>query len=39
MFTAARASHDPAQFCDVDYDDFVADPVGTVEVGVRVASG
>jgi hypothetical protein len=31
LFTAARARHDPAQFCDVDYDDFVADPVGTVE--------
>ena len=25
------ARHDPAQFCDVDYDDFVADPLGTVE--------
>lgn len=30
-FTEARARHDPAQFCDVDYDDFVADPLGTVE--------
>lgn len=30
-FTAARARHDPARFCDVDYDAFVADPVGTVE--------
>ena len=30
-FTAVRARHDPAQFCDVDYDDFVADPLGTVE--------
>jgi hypothetical protein len=30
-FTAARARQDPAQFYDVDYDDFVADPVGTVE--------
>ena len=29
-FTAVRATRDPAQFCDVDYDDFVADPVGTV---------
>ncbi len=29
-FTAVRARHDPAQFYDVDYDDFVADPVGTV---------
>ena len=30
-FTAIRARQDPAQFCDVDYDDFVADPIGTVE--------
>ena len=30
-FTAARARYDPAQFCDVDYGEFVADPVGTVE--------
>jgi hypothetical protein len=30
-FTAARAGYDPAQFCDVDYDSFVADPVGTAE--------
>jgi hypothetical protein len=30
-FTAARARHDPAQFYDVDYDDFVADPIGAVE--------
>jgi Sulfotransferase family len=30
-FTAERARHDPAQFYDVDYDDFVADPIGTVE--------
>jgi Sulfotransferase family len=30
-FTAARAGYDPAQFCDVDYDGFVADPVATVE--------
>jgi hypothetical protein len=29
-FLAARARHDPAQFCDVHYDDFVADPIGTV---------
>lgn len=29
-FAEARARHDPARFCDVDYDDFVADPVGTV---------
>ena len=26
-----RARHDPARFCDVAYDEFVADPVGTVE--------
>ncbi|GAA1236420.1 sulfotransferase [Prauserella halophila] len=30
-FTAARARHDPQRFFDVDYDDFVADPIGTVE--------
>jgi hypothetical protein len=30
-FTAVRARQDPAQFYDVDYDDFVADPIGTVE--------
>jgi hypothetical protein len=30
-FAAARARHDPAQFLDVDYADFTADPVGTVE--------
>jgi hypothetical protein len=30
-FTAVRARHDPAQFYDVGYDDFVADPAGTVE--------
>ena len=30
-FSASRARHDPARFCDVDYEDFVADPVGTVE--------
>jgi hypothetical protein len=29
-FTADRACRDPAQFVDVQYDDFVADPVGTV---------
>jgi hypothetical protein len=32
LFTAARARHDPARFCDVAYHDFVADPLGTVEV-------
>ena len=30
-FNAARAKHSPAQFYDVDYADFVADPIGTVE--------
>jgi len=30
LFTAERARHDPAQFCDVDYDDFAADPVAAV---------
>lgn len=30
-FTAARARYDPAQFYDVSYEDFVADPVGTAE--------
>jgi hypothetical protein len=29
-FAAARAGRDQAQFYDVGYDDFVADPVGTV---------
>src|SRR5215469_7642211 len=31
QFWAVRARHDPARFCDVAYDDFVADPFGTVE--------
>jgi hypothetical protein len=31
LFTAERARHDPAQFCDVRYEDLVADPVGTAE--------
>jgi Ni/Co efflux regulator RcnB len=30
-FTAARARHDPARFCDIGYDDFVVNPMGTVE--------
>jgi len=30
-FAAARSKHDPAQFLDVDYVSFTADPVGTVE--------
>lgn len=31
QFNSARAKHNPAQFIDVDYHDFVADPLGTVE--------
>jgi hypothetical protein len=30
-FAAARARYNPAQFLDVDYADFTADPVATVE--------
>jgi len=30
-FAAARARYDQAQFLDVDYADFTADPVGTAE--------
>lgn len=30
-FRAERTRHDPAQFFDVGYDDFVHDPLGTVE--------
>jgi len=30
-FHAARARYNPEQFIDVDYRDFVADPIGTVE--------
>jgi hypothetical protein len=30
-FTAVRAGHKEARFCDVDYDGFVADPIGTIE--------
>jgi sulfotransferase family protein len=30
-FTEVRTASDPAQFYDVAYDEFVADPVGTVE--------
>jgi hypothetical protein len=35
LFTAERARHDQARFCDVRYDDLVADPVGTVEAVYR----
>jgi sulfotransferase family protein len=31
-FTAVRARYDQARFCDVRYEDFVADPIGTVEL-------
>jgi Sulfotransferase family len=31
QFTEARARHDPARFCDIEYDDFVMNPLGTVE--------
>jgi hypothetical protein len=30
-FTAVRARHDPARFCDVSYDEFVKHPIRTVE--------
>jgi hypothetical protein len=30
-FVADRAKHDPNQFIDVYYEDFVSDPIGTVE--------
>jgi Sulfotransferase family len=30
-FTAARATRDPARFCDVAHADLAADPIGTVE--------
>src|SRR6185437_7425255 len=29
-FNTVRAKHDSAQFCDVDYHDLIADPLGTV---------
>ncbi|MGI9004891.1 MAG: sulfotransferase family protein [Streptosporangiaceae bacterium] len=31
LFTAERARHDQASFCDVRYEDFVAHPAATVE--------
>jgi Sulfotransferase family len=31
QFMGVRARRDPATFCDVWYDDFVADPVATIE--------
>ncbi len=30
-FMVGRARHDQAQFCDVWYDDFVSDPIATIE--------
>ncbi len=30
-FMAGRAQHDQARFCDVWYDDFVSDPIATIE--------
>jgi hypothetical protein len=30
-FNSVRVKHDPAHFYDVDYRDFVADPIGTVQ--------
>lgn len=34
-FAEERRRHDPAQFVDVEYDDFVGDPVGTVRAIYR----
>jgi hypothetical protein len=31
LFDAERAKHDPAQFYDLDYFEFVKDPIGAVE--------
>ena len=31
LFNAERAKHDPAQFCDVDYFEFIKDPIAAVE--------
>jgi hypothetical protein len=31
LFNTERARHDPAQFCDVEYTDFVNDPIATIE--------
>jgi hypothetical protein len=30
-FNAVRATQNPAQFCDVDYFELIADPIGIVE--------
>ena len=34
-FLAERARHDAARICDVHYEDFVADPFGTVQAAYR----
>ena len=31
LFDAERANHDAAQFCDVDYFEFIKDPIAAVE--------
>jgi hypothetical protein len=31
LFDAERAKHDAAQFCDVDYFEFIKDPIAAVE--------
>jgi len=31
LFDVERAKHDPAQFCDLDYFEFIKDPVAAVE--------
>ena len=31
LFNTERAKHDPAQFCDLDYFEFIKDPIAVVE--------
>lgn len=31
LFDAERAQHDPAQFCDVEYSEFIRNPIAVVE--------
>jgi len=43
-FNAVRATQNPAQFCDVDYFELIADPIGTVEsiyshFGIELSDG
>jgi hypothetical protein len=38
-FRAAQAKHEPAQFFDVDYADFLRDPAGTVEASLHQCAG